>query len=104
MKITHLSKTALLCASLLGLAMPCLANEISESKSSEQLFLQPEAIVLRIDKNKVTLQDLGDKDNKIIAQFSNSNEFKIGDKVILVGNTLKKVSYNTTSDPVSNNL
>lgn len=104
MKIANMSKTTLFCVSLLGLSIPCLANEIPDSVSNSQVIQQAEAVVLHIDQNNVTLQDLGDKNNKIIDTFSNAGEFKAGDKVIFVGNTLKKASSDTNTTPTDNKL
>lgn len=95
MKIGTLSKTAFLFVSLLGLSIQCLAHEIPDLKGNQQLIREAEAMVIRIDRDSVTLQDLGDKDNKIVAQFSNADKFKAGDKVILVGDSLVKVSAST---------
>lgn len=97
MKIANISKTTLYCVSLLGLSIPCLANGIPESVNNSQLIQQAEAVVLHIDQNKVILQDLGDKNNKIVDKFSNADKFKPGDKVIFVGNTLKKASSDTNT-------
>ena len=108
MKIANMSKTALLCVSLLGLAVPCMANEIPASGIHAQKSQQAEAIVVQIDQNNVTLQSVGDKDKKVTAPFSNAAEFKVGDKVVLVGNTLKKFDNNATpgtdSTPTGNKL
>lgn len=95
MKIGTISKTAFLCMSLLGLSIPCLAREIPDTKCNQQLIREAEAIVIHIDRDNVILQDLGDKNNKIVARFSNADKFKAGDKVILVGDSLVKVSART---------
>lgn len=91
MKIAKKLKAALLCVSLLGLSVPCLASVIPDSLNN-QIFQQAEAVVIRVDRDNVLLQDLGDKDNKFVAQFSNAASFKAGDKVVLNGDKLKKVS------------
>ena len=99
MKIANMSKTALFCVSLLGLAIPCMANEIPVSGNHTQKIQQAEAIVVHIDQNNVTLQAVEDKDKKMIAPFSNAAEFKVGDKVVLEGNTLKKSDSSLTDVP-----
>jgi hypothetical protein len=104
MKIVKMSKTALLCVSLLGLSIQCLANEIPASMSTQQVVREAEAVVINVDQGNVTLQDLGDKNNKIVASFSNADKFKAGDKVILVGDTLIKVSSNTQAAATDYNL
>jgi len=104
MKIANKYTTALLCASILGLSIPCLASEIPASGISAQKVQQEEAIVLRVEQNNVTLQAVADKDKKLTAPFSNASEFKAGDKVILSGNTLKKASADTRTDPGSNKM
>ncbi len=95
MKNSTISKTAFLCVSLLGLSIQCFAHDVPDLTSNQQLIREAEAMVIRIDRDNVTLQDLGDKDNTIVAQFSNAEKFKAGDKVILVGDTLVKVSAST---------
>lgn len=104
MKIANVSKTALICVSLLGLSIQCLANEIPDSANNQQVVREAEAMVIHVDRDKVTLQDLGDKSNKFVAPFSNAANFKAGDKVILVGDTLVKVSSNTLAISAGNNL
>jgi len=90
MKIVSLSITALLYASILGSPVICLSGEIPATGNYAQKALQDEAIILRIEQNNVTLQTTGDKGKKVTAPFSNATEFKVGDKVVVVGNTLKR--------------
>jgi len=104
MKIEQMSKTVVICASLLVLAIPCLASEIPVSANNAQKYQQEEAIVIRVDQNNVTLQAVGDKDKKLTAPFTNASEFKAGDKVILSGNTLKKASSDSKTTPTGNKL
>ncbi|MBC7963533.1 MAG: hypothetical protein H7Y05_11395 [Steroidobacteraceae bacterium] len=104
MKIVKMSKTVLICVSLLGLAIPCLANEIPVSGNNGRNIQQEEATVVSVDKNNVTLEAAGDKDKKLTAQFSNAAEFKAGDKVILRGNTLTKASSDTKTTPTDNKM
>ena len=108
MKIVKMSKTVLICVSLLGLAIPCLANETpaagNVSGNNEQKIQQEEAIVVRIDQNNVTLQAVGDKDKKLTAPFINAAEFKAGDKVVLMGNTLKKASSDSNTPATGNKM
>lgn len=79
MKNSTISKTAFLCVSLLGLSIQCFAHDVPDLTSNQQLIREAEAMVIRIDRDNVTLQDLGDKDNTIVAQFSNAEKFKAGD-------------------------
>lgn len=104
MKIVKMSKTALLCVSMLGLSIQCLANEIPDSINNQQVVREAEAMVIRVDRDNVTLQDLGDKSNKFIAPFSNADQFKAGDKVILIGDTLIKVSSSTQAASTNKNM
>ena len=97
MKIKRILKAALICVSLLGLSVPCLATETPASGNYAQKIQQEEAIVVRIDQNNVTLQAVGDKSKITTAPFSNAAEFKVGDKVIVVGNVLKQLN-NAESD------
>lgn len=99
-----MSKAALVCVSLLGLSIQCLANEIPDSANNQQVVREAEAMVIHVDQDKVTLQDLGDKNNKFVAPFSNAASFKAGDKVILVGDTLVKVSSNSRAVSAYHNL
>lgn len=101
MKTKNIVKAALLGGSLLGLSIPCLAATepaapAPTSGSYTQKLQQEEAIVVRIEQNNVTLQSVGDKNKITTAPFSNAAEFKVGDKVIVVGNALKQ-----SSDPAS---
>ena len=116
MKLGNMSKTALFCVSLLGSSIPCLATESPSSGEYSQKVLQEEAIIVRIDQSNVTLQSIGDKSKTITAPFGNAAEFKVGDKVIVMGNTLKKndgltekaqpkdASSDTKADPAANKM
>lgn len=104
MNIAKTSTVVLICASLLGLAIPCMANEIPASENNAQKIQQEEAIVIRIDQNNVTLQSVGDKEKKLTAPFINASEFKAGDKVIISGNTLRKASSGSKTTPTENKL
>lgn len=104
MNIARISKMALICASLLGTTGYCLASEIPQPDAHQQVVREAEAVILRIDRNNVTLQDLGDRSNRIVAPFSNAAKFKAGDKVFLVGDTLVKVSSNLADDRQSESL
>ena len=99
-----MSKTVLTSVSLLALAIPCLANGIPISGGSAQQIKPQEAIVVSIDKSNVTLQSAEDKDKKLTAPFSNAAEFKAGDKVVLIGSTLKKASADDKTAPTANKL
>lgn len=92
MKLGILMQTVLCCISLLGLSMTCMATETPNAAQKQE-----EAIVVRIDHNDVTLQAVGDKDRTITAPFSNAAEFKVGDKVVIIGNTLRS-SEKTSGD------
>lgn len=106
MKIAKTSKAVLFCVALLGLSIPCFANEIRASGNNVQRIQQQqeEAIVLHVDQNNVTLQSVGDKDKKLTAPFINATEFKVGDKVVLMGNVLKKASADTTPPTTGNKM
>ncbi len=98
MKTKKLLKASLLCASLLGFAIPCFAApEAPAAGGYAQKIQKEEAVVVRIDQNNVTLQGVADKSKITTAPFSNAAEFKVGDKVVVVGNTLKQ-SSDATSD------
>lgn len=104
MNIVRISQTALICASLLGATGYCLSSEIPQPFGHQQVVREAEAVILRIERNNVTLQDLGDRSNRITAPFSNAAQFKAGDKVFLVGDTMVKVSANTATDRQSESL
>ena len=104
MKISKMTKTVLCCASLLALSIPCMANEIPVPGNNVQKIQQEEAVVISVDQNNVTLEAVGNKDQKLTAPFSNASEFKPGDKVILMGNTLKKASSDTSTPPTGNKM
>lgn len=105
MKIGKISKTIMICVSLLALSIPCLAKEGTVPGQYEQKNVpadaanhqpdaanhQPDATIVSIDNNNVTLQGIEDKDKKITAPFINASEFKVGDRVIVSGNTLIKI-------------
>jgi len=97
MKLGILMQTVLCCISLLGLSMTCMASETPNAAQK-----QDEAIVVRIEHNDVTLQAVGDKSRTITAPFSNAAEFKVGDKVVIIGNTLRS-SENASGDKAQPN-
>lgn len=94
MKIGKMSKTIMICVSLLTMSIPCLAKSApvaGQPEQTEQKNQQADATIIQIDKNNVTLQGIADKEKKITAPFINAAEFKVGDKVIVTGDTLKKI-------------
>ncbi|RII29758.1 MAG: hypothetical protein CXR30_10605 [Geobacter sp.] len=94
MKIGMMPKTAMCCALLLGSSLTCLASETPDTGHYAQKIQQEEAIVVRIDQNNVTLQSTGDKEKIVTAPFSNAADFKVGDKVIVIGNSLQPSGVN----------
>ena len=102
MKIGKMSTTVLFCVSLLGLSMPCLANEPPNSGQVRQKISQEDAIVVSIEQNNVTLQFAGEKERKVTASFGNASEFKVGDRVFVVGNSLKKSDSGLTDKAPAN--
>ncbi|NVN92758.1 MAG: hypothetical protein HXX11_19480 [Desulfuromonadales bacterium] len=91
MKKGIISTTALCCAALIGCAIPCMATETPTiTESYTQKIQQEEAIIVRIDQNNVTLQSISDKSKIMTISSNNAADFKIGEKVTVVGNTLKK--------------
>lgn len=102
MKIGTTSTAVLFCVSLMGLAMPCLANEPPTTGQYKQKTIQEEATVVSIEQNNVTLQIAGERERKVAAHFGNAGEFKVGDRVVVVGNTLKKCDNSLTDKAPAN--
>ena len=91
MRTRFISKAALLCAVLLGFAAPCPASEAPAVTPDSIQTAQPEeAVIVSINRNKVTLQSITNA-GKITTITSDTTEgLKAGDRVTLVGTTLKK--------------
>jgi hypothetical protein len=91
MKQATISKSALLCAALIAFATPCAATETPATTGHyNQKIQQEEAFVVRIDQNNVTLQSASDKSRILTIVSSNAADFKVGEKVTVMGDTLKK--------------
>lgn len=83
--------TVACCAALLGSALPCMATtEPSAPESYTQKIQQEEATIVHIDQNNVTLQSTSDKSKIMTITSNNAADFKIGEKVTVMGTTLKK--------------
>jgi hypothetical protein len=91
MKIGIIPRAALISATLLGFALPCPASETPAGAQDSIQKVQPEeAIVIRIDQNKVTLQSATDTAKTSTMTASDAADLKVGDRVTVVGATLKK--------------
>ncbi len=95
-----ITKTALFCVTLIGFALPCIASETAAPPENIiQKTQQEEAVVVSIDQNNVTLQSTAEKGKTFTISSKNAADFKVGDRVTVVGNTLKK-SETTPNTPV----
>lgn len=96
MKHRIMTNTVLCCVALLGSAYTGMA---SDEAPYAQKIQQEEAIVVRIDQHNVTLQAAKDKDKIVTAPFSNAEDFKVGDRVVVIGNSLKPSDPAATPQP-----
>lgn len=91
MKNGIIPRAALICATLLGFAFPCPASEAPAGTPDSIQKVQPEeAIIIRIDQNRVTLQSATGTGTTSTITTSNAADLKVGDRVTVVGTTLKK--------------
>lgn len=91
MKSRIIPKAALLCAALLGFAAPCPANEAgAAAPDSVQKVQTEEAIITAMEQNRVTLQSATDPGKTSTLTTSVAAGLKVGDRVTVVGTTLKK--------------
>jgi hypothetical protein len=98
MSFSRFFKTSVLTVCLFGLAATAWSTEMNSTVNEAQTAVGEEAIVAKIDREKVTLQCTTDKSMEYTVSLADTGELKVGDKVRVIGNNIKKVE--ATPEPV----
>jgi hypothetical protein len=91
MKILRFIKASVFFFCLFGLVVAAWSEEKNDPAKEAQKAVGEEAIVAKIDREKVTLQSTTDKSKEYTVSLSDTGELKIGDKVRVLGNSIKKL-------------
>lgn len=102
MSIFRFVKAFVIFLCLFGFAATALSSEVDKTKKDTLGAIGEEAVVTKIDHEKVTCQSLSDKSKEIVVSMSNAEDLKVGDRVLLQGNNVKKLDAVTdpTQQPV----
>ncbi len=100
MKIARLVKAFTVISCLLGFAVTAWSDDMGPQGKGAQGVVGDEAIVSRIDRDKVTLRSATDVSKEITVSLSNAGDLKIGDKVKVQGNIVKKLDALSENAPL----
>ena len=99
MRIFGKLKGALVMTCLLGFAAAAWSGDAEKSIGSAQDEVGNEAVVSVIDNEKITLRSTTDQNRMCTIPLSNAGELlKVGDKVRVQGNIVKKIEAKIDSD------
>jgi len=104
MKISRFIKASVLSFCLVGLVTTAWSEEKIDPANEAQKAVGEEAIVAKIDREKVTLQSTTDKSKEYTVSLSDTGELKVGDKVRVLGNNIKKLEPMPESVNPSNDM
>jgi hypothetical protein len=91
MKIRNYVKVIVLFACLFGFAALSWSDNNVPAAQDTQGVVGDEAIVARIDNEKVTLQSSSDGSKEITVSLNDAANLKVGDKVKVQGNNVTKL-------------
>jgi hypothetical protein len=108
MKISRFNKAVVFFFCLFGLVVSAWSEDKIDTAKEAQNTVGEEAIVAKIEREKVTLQSTTDKNKEYTVSLSDTGELKIGDKVRVMGNNIKKLEStpetNNPSNDMNNNM
>jgi len=84
-------KTFLLFLCLFAVAATAWSSEVDKTKKEGMGVIGDEAVVTKVDRDKVTCQSLSDKSKEVVVSMSNAEDMKVGDRVLVQGNSVKKL-------------
>jgi len=103
MSIFRFVKTFLLFLCLFAVAATAWSGEVGKPKQEGMGVIGDEAVVTKVDRDKVTCQSLSDKSKEVVVSMSNADDMKVGDRVLVQGNSVKKLDAaipDTTQQPI----
>jgi len=91
MRIFGFFKTFVLFLCLFGFAATAWSSEVDKTKKDAMGAIGEEAVVTKVDHDKITCQSLTDKSKEVVVSMTNAEDLKVGDRVLLQGNSVKKL-------------
>lgn len=91
MKITGIIKSLTVISCLFTFVVTAWSVDLSASGKSAQGTVGDEAVVSKIDRDKITLRSAIDANKEITVSMNNPGDLKVGDKVKVQGNIIKKL-------------
>ncbi len=91
MKISRLIKAFAIIACLFGFVMTAWSDDVGALGKGAQGIIGDEAIISKIERDKVTLRSATDANKVITVSLDNAGDLKVGDKVKVQGNIVKKL-------------
>ena len=104
MSFSRFLKTSVVTFCLFGLAATAWSTEMNTTGNEAQTAVGEEAIVAKIDRERVTLQSTTDKSMEYTVSLADTGELKVGDKVRVLGNNIKKLEPTPESVKPSNDM
>jgi hypothetical protein len=95
MSIFRFVKTFVLFLCLFGFAATAWSSEVDKTKKDAAGAIGEEAVITKVDHDKITCQSLSDKSKEVVVSMANAEDLKVGDRVLLQGNSLKKLDAAT---------
>ena len=103
MSIFRFVKTFLLFLCLFAVAATAWSSVVDKTNKEGMGVIGDEAVVTKVDRDKVTCQSLSDKSKEVVVSMSNAEDMKVGDRVLVQGNSVKKLDAaipDTTQQPI----
>ncbi len=99
MKITKFVKAFTVIACLIGFAVSAWSDDVGAPAKGAQGVVGDEAIISKIDRDKVTRRSATDINKEITVSLNNAGDLKVGDKVKVQGNIVKKLDARSEPAP-----
>jgi len=99
MRVSRFLKASVLFFCLFGLVVAAWSEEKIDHSKEAQQAIGEEAIVAKIDREKVMLQSTTAKSKEYTVSLSDIGELKVGDKVRVLGNNIFAVPIHPHNFP-----
>jgi hypothetical protein len=104
MRISSVIKAFVLFLCVFRFAPTAWADKVADPVKSAQEVLGDEALISKIESEKVTLQSLTDVSKEFTVSLSDTGKLKVGDKVRVQGNSVSKIEVASDSVKQSEGL
>ncbi len=91
MRITKSIKAFTVISCLLGFVVTAWSDDIGAAGKGAQGVVGDEAVISKIERDKVTLRSATDVNKEITVSLNNAGDLKVGDKVKVQGNIVRKL-------------